>query len=93
VTSKLVSGNFKETIEGSWKPAESAFIMVGSDLIEITELKYSIVQSVLKSEIVVERKGTAQLLVKAEDGSINKLLTDVDLRSVTFGADGEVILT
>jgi hypothetical protein len=39
---------------------------------------------------VVEAKGNAQLRVRSEDGTTDKLLTDVDLKRVSFSNDGDV---
>jgi len=85
-----INGKFKQVIEGSWQPPEPAFIKIGEELIEIDEFKYYLPQKTIESEIVVEAKGTAELLVKGEDGAVDKLLTDVDLRRVRFSQDGDV---
>jgi hypothetical protein len=90
LTSRLNRECKEAVAEGSWTPPEPAFIMVGDVLIEISEFKYLMPYRVLESEIVVEAKGTAELLIKAEDGTIDKLLTDIDLRHVVFSTDGDV---
>lgn len=89
LTSKI-DGQFENVITGIWNPPEPAFIKVGNELIEIECFKYFMPQTTIESEIVVEAKGTAELLIKAEDGTIDKLLTDVDLRRVSFSREGDV---
>jgi hypothetical protein len=74
-------------IEGSWTPSEPAFISVEGQLLGISELKYSVPLIVATIPIMVEVKGNAQLLVRSQDGTIDRLLTDEDLKRVSFSGE------
>ena len=77
---------------GEWKPTEAAFMEIEGRLIPLHSLKYSIPHNVVEHIIRIEANGTACLLVESADGSVSKLLTDVDLRKTKFGENGEVDL-
>jgi hypothetical protein len=61
-------------------------------LVEISGLKYFIPRKIIELQLVVEIQGTAQLLIKSEDGTIDRLLTDLDLKRVKITEDGQVSL-
>jgi hypothetical protein len=85
LTSELDRG----AAEGAWTSPEPAFLKVGDDLIEFTKLEYFMAYQVLETQIIVDTRGTAELLIKAEDGTVDKLLTDIELRRVKFSAGGD----
>jgi hypothetical protein len=87
LTSRIDRERKTTVAQGSWIPSEPAFMMIGDQLIEISELKYFIPLAVMEIQFVVEAAGKAQLLIRSEDGEIDKLLTDVDLKKITFGND------
>lgn len=65
------------------------FIKVLDEYVPINGLTYKIEISEMREEIKIEQDGKACLFVSNEDGSINTLLTDVQLQNVVF-EDGVV---
>ena len=59
--------------------------------IEINHIDYAVKRQIIKHQIIVEAQGTPKILVKSEDGSINKLITDEQLKKIRF-EDGLVII-
>ena len=66
------------------------YIKIGNQLIEISELKYFIPLVETGLRFVVEAEGTAEFSLKSDDGKIDRLLTDIDLKRVAFSDDGDV---
>lgn len=75
---------------GSWIFHEE-FIPYGDLNIEINRIDYAVKRQIIKHQIIVEAQGTPKILVKSEDGSINKLITDEQLKKVRFEG-GRVIV-
>lgn len=75
---------------GSWIFHEE-FIPYGDLNIEINRIDYAVKRQIIKHQIIVETQGTPKILVKSEDGSINKLITDEQLKKVRFEG-GRVIV-
>jgi hypothetical protein len=90
LTSKLTRESTTMVDEGIWTPPEPAFIKIKDRLVEISDIKYFIPRKIVELQLIVETQGTAQLLIKSEDGTIDKLLTDLDLKRVKITEDGEV---
>lgn len=82
----------KKISVGSWKSDEQAHIKVNSLLVPISEFKYEIPYNVHDQEIIIEPNGKACLLIRSHDGSVDKLLTDVDLKKTKFDDDGNVTI-
>jgi hypothetical protein len=60
-------------------------------LYAVRGLQYEIAYLVFHSEIVIEGGGNPKIYIKSETGSIDKLITDKDLKKVKF-KDGKVAL-
>lgn len=60
-------------------------------LLELLGLEYRVPFLTETRIIEIERSGTPRILVKAEDGTIDKLITDEQLKKLTFGENGDVI--
>ena len=75
---------------GSWIFHEE-FIPYSDLNIEINRIDYAVKRQNIKHQIIVETQGTPKILVKSEDGSINKLITDEQLKKVRFEG-GQVIV-
>lgn len=91
LTSQIGVTNWDKKIsEGEWEFEEKAFLKVNNSLISIQRLKYCFPYNVLKSSIEIEAEGKASLLVQSMDGTIDKILTDIDLKKTIFTEDGEV---
>lgn len=52
--------------------------------LEIDHIDYAVKRKTVKQQIIVEAQGAPKILVKSEDGSINKLITDEQLKKVRF---------
>ena len=59
--------------------------------LEINRIDYAVKRKTAKRQIIVDAQGTPKILVKSEDGSINKLITDEQLKTVRFEC-GRVII-
>lgn len=77
--------------EGS-VPLSGAFVKVDEELIGIRGLTYQVTSNVTTHEVVIQPNGEAKLFIKSVDGSIDKLLTDTDLRKIRFTDSGEAVL-
>lgn len=78
--------------KGCWI-IRDGFIKYENDYYPIIGLEYEVPYSVTEPrEIVVESDGNPRLYIKNMDGSIDKLISDKDLKKVKF-EDGKVILT
>lgn len=92
LTSKSLGVDFKD------KEAIGAFSIPGGhlkihdELIEIDSISYRIPFSETIEEIVISANGEAKLLIKGENGNIDKLITDGDLKKVKFKEDGEAYI-
>jgi hypothetical protein len=75
--------------KGCWV-LKGGYIHVDGQLYAIEGLEYSVPFLVTSHKVVIESEGMAKLYVKSSDGSIDKLIYDVDLRKVQF-IDGKVI--
>lgn len=75
---------------GSWI-FHKEFIPYENLNIEINHIDYAVKRQIIKHQIIVEAQGTPKILVKSEDGSINKLITDEQLKKIRF-EDGLVII-
>jgi hypothetical protein len=53
-------------------------------LAEITGIGYSVPFQTTTHQITVEPNGRAKLILKSEDGQLDKILTDTDLRRVVL---------
>lgn len=75
---------------GSWI-FWNEFIPYENIRLEIKRVDYAVERKTANEEIIIEAQGTPKILVKAEDGTVNKLITDEQLKKVCF-KDGKVIL-
>ena len=66
------------------------FIFFNAEYYEIEKLTYDIPINHCNTELKVEQDGNACLFVKNANGTVDKLLTDVQLKNVKF-VDGEVV--
>lgn len=66
------------------------FIFFNDEYYEIEKLTYDIPINHFNIELKVEQDGNACLFVKNANGTVDKLLTDVQLKNVKF-VDGEVV--
>jgi len=89
-TELSTQGNSGESLSGSWGKDQETYILIGSELYEIDSLAYVIPFDEIVQEVVIESNGKAALLVKNEDGSLDKLLTDMDLKRIHISDNGEV---
>lgn len=76
--------------KGCWI-VRDGHILSGNVLYPILGIEYSVPTSVAKSEMIIESEGEPKLYIKAEDGTINKLISDKELKKVTF-KEGKVVL-
>lgn len=67
----------------------NGFFEIEDELYEIKGLEYEVPYSVGKQELVIEGGGNPKIYIKSHSGSIDKLITDEDLKKVIF-EDGKV---
>lgn len=83
-------GDSSEIAQGCFVLAEHYLKFEGM-LLELRGLEYRVPFLSETRVIEIESSGTPRILVKAEDGSIDKLITDEQLKNVSFDGNGEVI--
>lgn len=67
------------------------YLKLNGMLLEILGIEYLVPYLTETRTIEIERSGTPRILVRAENGTINKLITDEQLKKLTFAANGDVI--
>lgn len=65
---------------------------INGKLYSVRALEYEIAFHVSHSEIVIEGGGNPKIYIKSENGSVNKLITDQDLKKVKF-ENGKVVIS
>jgi hypothetical protein len=91
LTSQNFGGSFGNNAIGSFF-IPGAHVKIEGHLIGIIGITYDIPFSETVEEIIIDSKGNAKLLIKDENGNINRLLTDEDLRKVRFSDTGKADL-
>ena len=77
-------------LKGKWEFEKSTFIDLGSlGRVQIDALQYKVPTEYYECSFSIDQKGTPVLLIKSEDGSVNKLFTDQQLKQFKF-ENGEV---
>jgi len=66
--------------------------MSDGHLIPIHGITYDISFDEVIEEIVIEVSGKAMLLLKSIDGSVNKVLCDLDLKRIAFDDNGNAVV-
>lgn len=77
-------------IKGSWDVRGLYIKFPNGKRYEIARVEYEIPVCVLKDSFDIMRNGTPCLLIKSQDGAINTLLTDDQLKKYHFKEDGTV---
>ncbi len=77
--------------KGCWI-IKGGHLMVDQMLYGIEGLEYEVPFLISESELVIESEGKAMLFVKSENGKINKLIYDGDLRKLKF-ENGRVLFS
>ena len=72
--------------QGCWL-LHGKYIRIEDELYGLKGIEYNIPFSKATSTFTIESDGTPKVLIKSEDGKIDKLLTDEELRKITFGDD------
>ena len=80
----------QKVVEGVWDLQGLYVRFPNGKYYEIARLEYSIPIAVCKESFDITREGKACLLVKSQDGVINTLLTDEQLKQYHFKDDGTV---
>jgi len=80
----------KEEISGDAK-FEEKYLKINEQLIKIRGISYVIPIQKATGEIKVQQEGKACLYVKSEDGKVDTLLTDVQMKNVVFDKDTKKI--
>jgi hypothetical protein len=78
-------------VKGRLSFPEPAFVRHGTALIPIEHLDYEIPINVTTEEITIQADGVPKVLVKYENGRIDTLVTDAQLKKIRFTDDGEVL--
>lgn len=75
---------------GEWGSGENIFIKIRESLIPIEYLKYEFRFLLFEHKMTIGPDGKAVLLVRSEDGKIDKILTDSDLKKLSLNEDGSI---
>ncbi len=73
-------------------PLLGAFIRVDGQLIGINGFTYKVSHKALTHEVMLQPNGEATLLIQSVNGTVDKLITDTDLKKVTFNDDNEAVI-
>ena len=84
-----IGGDYERAYGSFWLP--NGYIKVDDLMIPIKGITYDIPLTDTVEELVITANGEAKLLVRAEDGSTDKLITDEDLKKVSFDENNEAI--
>ena len=76
---------------GSWI-LTGGHLIVDGYLIPIHGITYRIVFDKVTQELVIEGSGRAALLLKSLDGSVERIVRDLDLKRVTFNDEGKAVV-
>lgn len=79
-----------DRLKGSWDVKGLYIRFPNGKLYEMARVDYEIPVCVLKDNFDITRDGTPCLLIKSQDGSINTLLTDEQLKKYHFTEGGNV---
>ena len=74
--------------KGCWI-IKNGYLKYNDKLYSIAGVEYEVPYLISRHEIIIENEGTPRLYIKAVDGTIDKLITDKDLKKVRFN-DGKV---
>lgn len=85
-------GGGDQPLIGSFGEGMNLFIKVEETLYGLIKLDYEIPFDKIEQTLKIQQEGNAALLVKKEDGSLDKILTDLDLKRVIFETDGKITL-
>lgn len=72
-----------------WLPLH--FVKFEGELVEIRGLEYLVRYHTEKMTVEIVSDGEPRILVKSDDGSVNRLVTDQQLRDLSFDTDGNVL--
>jgi hypothetical protein len=84
-------GTIEKRAWGSWI-LTGGHLMSDGHLIPIHGITYDISFDEVIEEIVIEASGKAMLLLKSIDGSVNKVLCDLDLKRIAFDDNGNAVV-
>lgn len=84
-------GDFGSNAQGSFY-LPGGHVSFRGNMLEIYGISYDVPFNETVENMVIEGEGIPKLLVKAENGDLDKLISDQDLNRVLFGPDGEVKL-
>ncbi len=76
--------------KGTWK-VDSGSISINGNTSNLELVHYKVTFTEYTETFEVKSKGIPILLVKSEDGSIDKLITDNQLKGITFSDNGEIL--
>lgn len=92
LTLQAPEGQAGETkVSGSW-PLPGGHVMVDGYPIPIHGITYEVAFDEEVRELVIEASGKATLLIRSQDGSVDKILQDIDLKRVAFDQDGNAVI-
>lgn len=89
VSKKLDLNSNDSQISGTWE-LPHLFIPINKQMYELEKINYKIPISREIEEFYIENEGEPCLLIRSLDRSIDKLLTDKDLKKYKFNDDGSV---
>ena len=89
VSKKLDLNSNDSQISGTWE-LPNLFIPINKQMYELEKINYKIPISREIEEFYIENEGEPCLLIRSLDRSIDKLLTDKDLKKYKFNDDGFV---
>ena len=84
-------GCSEQGVIGSWW-LPGGHVEIESHLFPIHGITYQVKFNTEIREMVIEADGNAVLLLKSEDGSVDKLIQDVDLKRIVFDSEGQAKL-
>lgn len=91
LSSGTVRADNSDRMIASW-PLPGGHISIDKSLVPIHGITFDIPFNKQTKELSINANGRAVLLLKSLDGKIDKIISDVDLKRISFGKNGEAKL-
>lgn len=90
VNDKTINPSINGISSGEFYFDEDVFICIYEQLIQVDKLVYEIRHKVIHIPEFVKIEDKAVLVVKSQDGQIDRIITEKQLKSIVFNSDGTI---
>lgn len=93
ISKRVAPDTEDDLIGGSWDMNGCYYRMDNGKLYEMAKIDYKVPINHSDIEFVVEKGGKPRVLIRSLDGSVDKLLTDEELKKIRFDKEGGLIVS